>query len=97
MKLKDKILERREEILKITAKHGAYNVRIFGSVARGEETNDSDIDFLIDFDLEKISPWFPVRLKRELEQLLGKKIDVVTETGLKERVRDRVLKDAIKL
>jgi len=96
-KLKQLLQEKREEILEIAAKHGAFNVRVFGSVARGEETENSDIDFLIDYDLNKISPWFPVRLIRDLEGLLGRKVDVVTETGLKERIRDRVLRDCILL
>ena len=60
-------------------------MRVFGSVARDEETESSDIDFLIDYDLSKISPWFPVRLIRDLEAMLGRKVDVVTENGLKER------------
>lgn len=59
MGLKQLLQEKREEILNIAAKHGAYNLKIFGSVARGEETESSDIDFLIDYDLEKISAWFP--------------------------------------
>ncbi|MBW4624839.1 MAG: nucleotidyltransferase domain-containing protein [Brasilonema octagenarum HA4186-MV1] len=59
MKLKEILQEKRAEILSIAAKHGAYNLRIFGSVARGEETPSSDIDFLIDYDLNKITPWFP--------------------------------------
>ena len=96
-KLKQLLQERREEILEMALKHGAFNVRVFGSVARGEETENSDIDFLIDYDLNKISPWFPVRLIRDLEGLLGRKVDVVTVQGLKERIRDRVLRDCILL
>ena len=96
-KLKQLLLERREEILEIAAKHGAFNVRVFGSVARGEETENSDIDFLIDYDINKISSWFPVGLIHDLEDLLGRKVDVVMETGLKERIRDRVLRDCILL
>jgi predicted nucleotidyltransferase len=96
-KLKQLLQEKREEILAIALKHGAFNVRVFGSVARGEETENSDIDFLIDYDLNKISPWFPVRLIRDLEGLLGRKVDVVTVQGLKERIRDRVLRDCILL
>ena len=52
-KLKQLLQERREEILEIASKHGALNVRVFGSVARGEETENSDIDFLIDYDIKK--------------------------------------------
>jgi predicted nucleotidyltransferase len=94
-KLKQLLLEMREEILEIASKHGAFNVRVFGSVARGEETENSDVDFLINYDINKISSWFPVGLIHDLEDLLGRKVDVVTETGLKERIRDRVLRDCI--
>ena len=94
MSLKDLLKEKRSQILEIAAKHGAFNVRVFGSVARGEETPESDIDFLIDYDLEKISSWFPVGLVHDLQNLLGRKVDVITEKGLNSRVRDNVLKDS---
>jgi predicted nucleotidyltransferase len=97
MKLKQVLLERREEILQIAAKHGAHNVRIFGSVARGEDDEKSDIDFLIDYDLSKISPWFPSGLIQDLQSILGRKVDIVTVEGLKERIRERVLEEAIAL
>jgi predicted nucleotidyltransferase len=97
MKLKRVLLEKREEILQIAAKHGAYNVRIFGSVARGEDDEKSDIDFLIDYDLSKISPWFPSGLIQDLQSILGRKVDIVTVEGLKERIRERVLGEAIAL
>ena len=97
MILKELLQEKRDEILAIAAKHGAYNVRIFGSVARGEETPTSDIDFLIDYDLSKTSPWFPGGLLADLEDLLGCKVDIVTEKGLHQLIRDRVLKEAIPL
>ncbi|MDJ0731380.1 MAG: nucleotidyltransferase family protein [Crocosphaera sp.] len=97
MSLKQLLEEKRKEILDIAAKHGAFNVRIFGSVARGEETEDSDIDFLIDYDLSKTSPWFPVRLIRDLEEILGRKVDIVTQNGLKDRCKDKVLEECIKL
>ncbi|MBD2148787.1 nucleotidyltransferase family protein [Pseudanabaena sp. FACHB-1277] len=96
-KLKQVLQERRDEILEIALKHGAFNVRVFGSVARSEETENSDVDFLINYDINKISSWFPVGLIHDLEDLLGRKVDVVTETGLKERIRDRVLRDCILL
>ena len=95
--IKDLLTDKRQEILAIAAKHGAYNVRIFGSVARGEATEDSDIDFLIDYDSSKRSPWFPVGLILDLENLLQRRVDVATVEMLKERIRDRVLKEAIKL
>ncbi len=95
MKLKQLLQINREDILAVALRHGAFNIRVFGSVARGEETENSDIDFLVDYDLKKISPWFPVRLIRDLENLLNCKVDVVTEKGLKARVRDQVLQDCI--
>ena len=97
MSLKDLIQENREKILEITANHGAFNVRLFGSVARGEDTADSDIDFLIDYDLAKTSPWFPGGLLVDLEDLLGCKVDVVTEKSLHHLTKQRILKEAIKL
>jgi uncharacterized protein len=92
-----KLEQQRDEILQICAKHGAKNVRIFGSVARKEATEASDIDFLIDYDLEKTTPWFPAGLLVDLERLLECRVDVVTERGLKPRIRERVLQEAIAL
>ena len=97
MALRDLLVEERDRILEIAERHGAFNVRVFGSVARGEETPQSDIDFLIDYDIDRVSPWFPVRLVRELESLLDSRVDVVTEDGLKARIRQEVLEEAIKL
>lgn len=95
--LLNQLRENRDEILAIAAKHGAFNVRIFGSVARGQSTAESDIDFLIEYDLEKITPWFPVGLIRDLETILQTKVDVVTVEGLKNRIREQVLRDSIVL
>lgn len=97
MSIKQLINEKREEIITIAAKHGATNLRIFGSVARGTADENSDLDLLIDYDSKKRSPWFPLRLIRELETLLGCKVDIVTEQGLKDRIKERVLKEAIPL
>lgn len=72
-------------------------MRVFGSVARGEETPTSDIDFLIDYDLSKTSPWFPGGLLMDLQDLLGRKVDIVTENGLHHLIRDRVLSEAVPL
>ena len=93
----DLLADKRMQILEIAAQHGAYNVRIFGSVARGEAIADSDVDFLIDYDLSRISPWFPGGLLTDLEDLLGCKVDIVTEKGLNHSIRDRILKEAISL
>jgi hypothetical protein len=87
----------REEIFRIAAKHGACNVRILGSVARGEESDRSDIDFLVDYDLERISPWFPAGLVLDLEQLLGCNVNVTTELALEEHIREQVLEEAVLL
>jgi hypothetical protein len=97
MKLKNLLQEKRKDIIEIASKHGAFNLRIFGSVARGEETSDSDIDFLIDYNLDKISPWFPGGLLADLEDLLGCKIDIVSEKGLHDFIQQRILKEAIPL
>lgn len=91
------LIVHREEILKIAEKHGAYNVRVFGSVARGEATDESDIDLLVDYDLNRISPWFPAGLKRELESFLEREVDIGTPDGFKERYRERILSEAIPL
>ena len=94
----DELLKnKREEIISLARKHGASNVRVFGSVARREADIKSDIDFLVDYSVDQISPWFPAGLVLELEKLLGRKVDVATEYGLKERIKERVLKEAITL
>ncbi len=85
---------KREEIQRIAAKHGARNVRIFGSVARGDARPESDVDFLIEAG-PVTSSWFPAGLVLELEELLGRPVEVVTEQGLDPLLRDRVLREAI--
>jgi hypothetical protein len=97
MKLKQLLQEKREEILIIAAKHGAFNIRIFGSVARDEDTETSDIDLLIDYDIKKISPWFPMGLIEDLETILGRKVDIVTTKSLHYFIRDQIINDAILL
>jgi predicted nucleotidyltransferase len=97
MVLRDLLAEKRDHILEIADRHGAFNVRVFGSVARGEETPKSDIDFLIDYDIDRVSPWFPVGLIHDLQDLLGREVDVVTERGLHRYIRDRVLSEAVSL
>ncbi len=96
MTLQD-LLAKRDEILKIADRHGAFNVRVFGSVARGEADAQSDVDVLVDYDRTRRTPWFPMGLIEELETLLGCKVDVVTEKGLKSRIRERVLQEAVPL
>jgi predicted nucleotidyltransferase len=93
MSIENLVLQKRAEILRIAERHGAYNVRVFGSVARGEAGPDSDVDLLIDAG-EKVSSWFPGGLIVDLEDLLGRRVDVVTERALRPELRKYVLRDA---
>jgi uncharacterized protein len=88
--------EKRDEILRLATQYGAANVRIFGSVARNEADQDSDIDFLVDMEPGR-SLLDLGGLLMELNDLLDRSVDVVTEKGLKERLRERVLHEAIPL
>ena len=88
------IKTRRKEILEIAARNGAVNVRVFGSVARGEDRPDSDIDFLVNLESGR-SLLDLARLLRELNTLLNYPVDVVTEAGLRPRIKLRVLKEAL--
>lgn len=96
MKLPDFLAAKRDEVLRTAARHGASNVRIFGSVARGDAAADSDVDFLV--DLEKGRSLLDLgALLEDLKTLLDRKVDVVTAAGLRARIRDRVLKEAVAL
>ena len=96
MAIQTLLREKREEILRIAARHGARRVRLFGSVARGDADPQSDVDVLVDFERGR-SLFDHAALMLELEALLGCKVDVVTERGLRQRIRDRVLKEAVAL
>src|SRR5438477_12973979 len=87
---------KREEILRIAAKYGASNVRIFGSVARGEADEQSDIDLLVDLE-PKRSLLDLAGLLVDLEELLGCKVDVLPEDGLRKGIKVGVLKEAMRL
>ena len=96
MDINDLLQEKREAILRLAAKYGAQNVRVFGSVVRHEADTQSDIDFLADME--------PGRnlldmggLLMDLRELLGREVDIVTERGLKPRIRERVLQEAVAL
>lgn len=92
MSLEELVRSKRNEIQHLSEKHGASNVRIFGSVARGEASPDSDIDFLVDIGPDT-SSWFPAGLVVDLEDLLGRRVEVVTERALWPELRDHVLRE----
>ena len=96
MGIEELLTEKREEILRIAARHGACNVRIFGSVARGEARPESDVDFLVDVGPDH-SAFFPGGLVADLEDLLGRRVDVVELAGLHWYLRDKILKEAAPL
>jgi len=96
MNIKRLLEEKREEIRRIAAMHGAINVRVFGSVARGEAQEGSDLDLLVDTGPDT-SSWFPAGLIVDLEEILGCKVEVVTEKGLNPYLRERVLQEALPL
>lgn len=89
----DLLKARREEILQLARRHGVTHVRVFGSMARGDAGPKSDIDLLVEVGPDP-SPWFPGGLVAELEALLGRRVQIITERGLDELLRDRVLEEA---
>ena len=93
MDLNELLQEKREAILQLAAKHGARNVRVFGSVARHEANEQSDIDFLVDMEPGR-SLMDQGGLLMDLRELLGREVDVVTEKGLYWLLRRRILKEA---
>ncbi len=96
MGIDDILRHKRKEILRIAEQHGAHDVRVFGSVASGKATENSDVDFLVRVG-PSTSPWFPAGLILGLEDLLRRKVDVVTENALHWYIRDKVLKEAVPL
>lgn len=96
MHIETTLQNRRQEILRIASRRGAYNVRVFGSVARGDATPQSDVDLLV--DLESGRTLFDLGgLQMDLESLLECPVDVITESGLRPRIRERVLREAVPL
>lgn len=92
----DLLANKREQILELAARRKAYNVRIFGSLARGQATQESDIDFLVNFQ-PNYRLWDHIGLKQDLEALLGRKVDVANEDNLREEFRPYILQDAVPL
>ena len=96
MSCRELLQTKRADILRIAAQHGARNVRIFGSVARGDEGPSSDVDFLVEFE-EGRSVLDLAGLSQDLEELLTRKVEVAEPEGLHWYIRDRVLKEAVPL
>ena len=96
MNTKEQLHQEREALIKIAEKHGAFNLRVFGSVARGEDTPESDIDFLVDYG-KNTSAWFPAGLELDFENYLGRKTEIVTEKGLHPMLKAQILKEAVQL
>ncbi|HEV3072386.1 MAG TPA: nucleotidyltransferase family protein [Solirubrobacteraceae bacterium] len=87
---------RRDQILSCAAQHGARNVRVFGSIARGEAESGSDVDLLVKMDqgrslLDLVGLW------QELEDMLGTRVDVLSEGGVSPHLRERIFADAVAL
>lgn len=96
MSVYELLREKREDILSLASQYGASNVRVFGSVARGEADAESDIDLLVDMAPGR-SLFDMGGLLMDLQEMLGRDVDIVTPQGLRDRIRDRVLKEAIAL
>ena len=89
-------LGKRAGIRAIAARHGVQRVRVFGSFARGDAREDSDLDLLIEAG-PHTPPWFPGGLLVDLEEELGRRVDIAEESTLHSLIRDRVLREAIPL
>lgn len=94
--IRDLLAEKREDILRLAQARKAYNVRVFGSVACGEATKDSDVDFLVSFDPD-YTLWDHIGLMQDLAELLGRDVDVSTDATHFEHLRARVLREAVPL
>ena len=87
------IVRNREEILRIAAQHGARNVRVFGSVARGDDRADSDVDLLVEMEDDR-SLLDLVGLEQDLEDLLRRDVDVLTDASIRPVLRSRIIAEA---
>ena len=96
MKLEPMLEKRKDEILRILSQYGARNVRIFGSRAREDSAETSDLDLLVEMKPNS-SLLDLVAIKQDLEDLLGCKVDVVTESSLSPYIKDEILKEAVRL
>ena len=91
-----KLRRKRDEIIALAEKYGVRNIRVFGSVARGEADGDSDVDFLVTFG-PGTTLWNVSAFSDELETLLGHKVDVISDRGLREKIKETVLNEAVPL
>lgn len=96
MPMSEEIQRHRSSILKLSERHGAKNVRVFGSMARGEERGSSDVDFLVEAGT-RTTPFFPGGLVMDLQELLGRAVDVVTESAISPEIRSVILSEAVSL
>lgn len=92
----DLVQSKREQILAAARRHGVTRVRVFGSSARGDAGPQSDVDLLVDVG-PKPTAWFPGGLVAELEEILERRVQIITERGLDALIRDRVLREAVLL
>ncbi|HZY40660.1 MAG TPA: nucleotidyltransferase family protein [Anaerolineae bacterium] len=96
MNLSEVVRQKRPDMLRVAAQYGAHDVRVFGSLARGEARPDSDVDILVTLEAGR-SLLDLIALKQDLEDMLGCRVDVVTEAAVSPYLRERVLKDAVAL
>jgi predicted nucleotidyltransferase len=96
MKVNEILRQKREEVLKLAHQHGAFRVRVFGSVAKGEDTEASDLDLLVEMEPER-SLLDLVAIKQDLEDLLGCKVHMVTEAAVSPYFREKVMQEAVHL
>lgn len=92
----DLLKDKHDQILAIAQRHGVTRIKVFGSVARGQAQPTSDVDFLVEVGPHP-SPWFPGGLVADLEELLNRPVQVVTERALNDLIRDRVMAEAVPL
>lgn len=96
MNLPERLKGKRDEVLRVSANHGARHVRIFGSLARGDARQTSDVDILLELEPGR-SLLDMIAIKQDLEDLLGCNVDVVTEAALSPYIREQVLREAVSL
>ena len=93
---KNDLMESREQILALATRYGINRIRIFGSVARGEDSLNSDLDLLVNFD-EGRSLFDLIGFRNDIEEMLGRKVDVVSENALHWYIKEKVLQEAVEI